>query len=360
MISLARCVVFFPLVIAGCSSSPTDQAESDFLSKREQVKKERNVTARMQAIDSLNLSDYEAFQGSLVRVDDHRIYVSDSDLGMVVAINKRNPTSYHLIGNGKGQGPGEVSGFSDFAVDEQHIVIASSNRVITWSKSGALVQDMRVDFRVRRLRPLAAYRFLIYTPSTVDHLFNIVDGQGKVVRSFEKAVDDGFMGLKYEGEIDVDAGHVYYAGYSESLIKKYRLDGDLVYSFATIDNHPSEFNYTTSVAGGDFVSMGYSPTAMFATLGIAVYGDYLLVHPAPGMNQDVPDPLAFDVYDASDGQYLETYNLSGFPHSFAVDDDHIYTIETDRNFATGEIGDRYVKIYNNVLRDNRYELAYQE
>lgn len=360
MVRLTWYWLFLLLVIASCSSNHTNQEEGDFFSKREQVKKERRFTARMQAVDSLNLSGYGAYRGSIVRVDDQRIYVSASDLGMVVAINKRDPSSYYLIGNGKGQGPGEISGFSDFAVDEQHIVFPRPHRVITWSKSGALVQDMQVDPRVRRLRPLANDRFLIFSTLTMDYLFNILDGEGAVVRSFEKAGREASLSLKYEGRIDVDERYVYYAGYSESLIRKYTLEGELVYSVATIDNYPSELNYVTSEAGGNSVLMGYAQTALYATLGIAVYGTYLLVHPAPDRNQDVPDLLAFDVYDASDGKYLETYNLSGLPNSFAVDDDHIYTVETDRNFATGEIGDRYVMIYDNVLRDKQYGAAYQE
>ncbi len=345
--------LFLLLVVAACSSSPADKAERDFFSKREQSKKGRTVTAQMQAIDSLNLSDYEVFRGSLIRIDNGRIYVSDGGLGKVVAIDKRDPTSFRFIGAGKGQGPGEVTGFSDFAVDDQKIVLASRHRVITWSKSGTLSRDLRVELQVRRLRPLASDLFIILSPASLDYLFNIIDGDGGVVRSFERVGLESGASLKYEGRIDVDARHVYYAGYSESLIRKYTLEGDLVYSVATIDNHSSEVNYVTSDLAEGIVAMGYTQWALYATLGIAVYGDYLLVQPAPDRNQDVPDLLAFDVYDASDGQYLETYSLSGLPNSFAVDDDHIYTVETDRDFETGRIGDRYIKIYPNVLRDRQ-------
>ncbi len=271
----------------------------------------------------------------------------------MVAIDKRDPASFRFIGAGKGQGPGEVSGFGDLAVDDQKIVFATRHRVITWSKSGTLLRDMQVEVGVRRIRPLASDLFILFAPASLDYLFNIIDGDGRVVSSFEMSGLESEAFLKYEGMIDVDERHVYYAGYSESLIRKYTLEGDWVYSVATIDNHLSEVNYVTSDLDGGRVAMGYTQTALYASLGIAVYGDYLLVQPAPDRNQDVPDLLAFDVYDASNGQYLETYDLSGLPDSFSVDDEYIYTVETDRDFQSGRIGDTYIKIYPNVLRDRR-------
>ena len=346
-------VSFALILIVACSGDTVEKARDNFFDKELQAATERIIAATINPVDSLNLSDYGVFNGILIEVDDRWIYVADWKVNKVLAIAKGEHGSYRFIGHGTGDGPGEADGFADIAVGSGNIYsITHPHRIATFTAAGAFISDTQIDIPVGRLAVAGDKNILAFAPKSTDYLFHLIDADGLTTDAFgQVTTEEPDLGpgnfLRYAGSVEVHDGHLYYAGFSESLFKKYTLDGELVYSVATIDNHSSEHSYFVQLLDGMNIAR-YTPQALFSTISIAVYDRYCIVQPADdtyGVRHRV-----FDVYDTKSGQYVESYGIYGMPTRFALDDGHIYTIEKDLNPETGET-DRYVKIYDNMLGD---------
>lgn len=339
--------------IAACFNAPSSTESEDFFRKVEQTADERVVVSTLAALDSFALSDYDVFNAQHIEVDEHWIYAADGRLGKVLAVDKEDVGSYRFIGHGLGEGPGEIAALRDFDVSDGHLVLANrQHRLARFTTEGTFVGEQIIDHEPRQLEIMEDGKVLTYDNTYGENLFMVIDVEGTVVHGMgivRNAVEELGAGwlLRSSGFVDYYGGHIYYTGYSESLIKKYALDGTLVFSVATIDNHPSEINYTETVGESSRI-IGYAPTALYASLNIAVYGRYFLIRPA--INADYVVLRYLDVYDNATGEYIRSYRVAHAPIDFALDDEHLFMLQADRNLETGE-SDRYIKIYDNVLRD---------
>lgn len=330
-------------VLTGCATkSPSPNSEPNFFAKTEQSVRDRIVKAHIHAVDSLNLSEYEIYQPQGVRKYRDRLYVFDRGSGKIAVFDKAMRGDPEFIGKGKGEGPGEVNGISDFQVSRDSLYLFLRRRTIVWSTSGKFISDKTRGVGVYRGEVLGDGNTLVSDPTSSRYLFNIVNEEGKIERGFVQTDLGRLTPLHYEGDIAFNGEHLYFAGVPESLIKKYTLDGRQLFSVATIDNYPSEINYVQFGADGGRMAMGYAPGALFSTAMIEVYDRYLLAVPIHDYDQTTFSYI--DVYDAEDGRYVATYDLARMPQSLAVDAEGIYTLEYEGN-------DAYLKRYGNFLPD---------
>ena len=339
--------------IVACNSYPSRTEPEDFFQKVEQTASERVVVSTLKAIDSLNLADFDVFNAQRIAVDEKWIYAGGGQTGTILAVAKADFGLHRFIGHGLGEGPGESIGLRDFDVSNEHLVLANrQHRLARFTKDGTLVDEQIIDHEPLQLEIIEDGRVLTFDNAYGENLFMVIDRDGNVVpgmgfvRNAVADIGPGWM-LRSMGYVDYQDGHIYYAGYSESLIKKYALDGTLVFSVSTIDAHPSELNYTET-EGETRRIMGYAPTALYASLNIGVYGRYCLIRPAIDANGVVLRYL--DVYDTTSGEYVKSYSVARSPRDFAFDEEYLFMLVSDRNPTTGE-RNRYVKIYDNVLSD---------
>ncbi|WP_456425445.1 hypothetical protein [Rhodocaloribacter sp.] len=331
------------VVLSGCATEPsTPNDEPDFFARTEQLVRDRIVKAHIRAVDSLNLSAYEIYQPQGVRKYRDRLYVFDRGSGRIAAFDEAMRGAPVFIGKGKGEGPGEVNGISDFQVSRDGLYLFLRRRTIVWSTSGKFISDKTRDVGVYRGEVLGPGNTLVSDPTSSGYLFNIVNEEGKTERGFVRTDLGRLTPLHYEGDLAFDGEHLYFAGVPESLIKKYTLDGRQLFSVATIDNYPGEINYVQFGGDGGRMAMGYAPGALFSTAMIEVYDGYLLAVPIHDYDQSTLSYI--DVYDAEDGRYVATYDLARMPQSLAVDAEGVYTLEYEGN-------DAYLKRYGNFLPD---------
>ena len=281
-----------------------------------------------------------------------QIYLGDSRLGKILVIDKEDFGTHRFIGHGRGEGPGEVAAFRGYGVSDQHLVLANrTHSVSRFTLAGKFVAEHPVDQYITRLAVTEDGKALTFDNASSDNLILVSDVDGTVMHRIGKVQNTENQGLawplRYSGFLEYHNGHIYYAGYSESVIKKYTLDGTLLFSVSTIDNHPGEINYVETVGETSRV-MSFSPHALYASLNIQVYGEYCLVQPES--DDDGVTLRYLDVYDAATGEYIKSYGVTRPSMDFAVDDDHLVMLQADRNPETDE-SDRYVKLYDNVLRD---------
>lgn len=334
----ATILIFLWIGLAGCRTEPA--SPPDFFAKTEQPLRQRLIKARLQAVDSLNLSAFALYEPSQLCKSGPYLFTFERNIGKVAVFDRDLRARPFFIGKGRGEGPGELTGITDMDVHHDRIYLFSGTRVVVWSIADTLVLDKQMAVEAYRGEALDEHRILILSPTSSDYLFNIVDLEGKIVRGFVRTNLGKVTPLRYSGDLAFDGKYLYYAGESESYLKKYTLEGRQLFSVATIDNLPSEGNYMQFESGGESMAMGYSPGALFSTALIEVYDAYLLVVP---IHDEHRRPLSYlDVYATEDGRYLATYDLAQMPRALAVDADGIYTLEREGD-------DFYLKRYPNVL-----------
>lgn len=346
-------VVMLCVASTACCDAPDSSESEDFFSKTTQTARERVVESTLVPVDSFPLSRYDAFDVSDIAVDDDWIYTADSKMGKVLAVDKEDFTSYRLIGLGPGEGPGETSGLRGLDISDEHIILANRpHRLARFAKKGSFIDELTIDHRPRRFWVTEAGKVVTYDPTSAPHLFMVLDRNGAVqnaIVDMRDVFDEFGAGatLRFSGFADFHNGHIYFSGYSESLFKKYSLDGTLIFSVATIDNHSSEDSYTETVMG-EMRILSYTDTALYSSRNLEAYGRYCLIQPV--LDDDGTILPYLDVYDAANGEYVRSYRVSRPPVEYVADAEHLYMLQADRNPETGE-SDRYVKIYDNVLRE---------
>ena len=340
--------------IAACTPSAPQQSgsadASDFLSKQAQSVDEREVAATLVPVDSFSLSSYDVFEAYRLVVDDQRIYVRAEGLGKILAVDKNDYGTYTFIGQGRGEGHGELAGPGDFDISADHIV--ASNRpfqLARFTKDGAYLDEPAIDHRPERLVVTDDGELLTFDVANSDYLFMLMNADGTAARGIvavpESEEGEALIGpLRYSGFVDYHRGQIYYASYAESLIKKFAPDGSELFSVSTIDNYPSSAsNYIR-----DANVVRYSPNFLFSSINLHVYGGYILVQPAMDHHGQMLNYL--DVYDADTGAYVRSYGVTYPPTDYAADDNYLYLLQLDRSPETGEL-DKYIKRYENMLRD---------
>ncbi len=339
--------------IVACSGSPSSTEPEDFLHKVPQTATERVVDSRLVATDSLRLSDYDVLTPRRILVDVDWIFVDDVGEGRILAVAKEDFETHRFIGRGTGEGPGEMSRFRGFDVLDGELVLANRpGRLSRYTFEGELVGELVIGQHPVRIAAVGDGAVAVLDPLNGDHLLTVVNatggatgGQGMVPNPAAEL--RMAWHLRSMGAIDYHDGHIYFAGFSESLIKKYSLDGELVYSVATIDNHSSELNYMESESES-VIAAGYTEQALYSALNIRVYGRYSLVQP---VRDDAGEVLRYlDAYDATTGKYEGSYAVSEPPEDYAMDAEHLYMLEWDDNPESGE-RDAFIKVYDNVLGD---------
>lgn len=130
--------------------------------------------------------------------------------------------------------------------------------------------------------------------------------------------------MVYEGFINTQNDNIFYAGFSEPLLKKYASDGKLAYSVATIDNFNTEANYMKSDGGA---MMGYTPAAQFSTRSFNIYQSYWIVVSYKNGDQISTN---LDIYNEHNGHYIGTLEgLKPRTKDLQVDDKFIYAVSTN-------------------------------
>jgi|GEM_PF-1168777 len=314
------------IVLISCSVHHT---QKPFLYKKAQKQHKRLFKGDLVVVDSLNLSLLHIERPGWIRHNQRDIFISNN-VGKfeIIAINKNNfKEDFHLHFM-KGKGPGELVNFMDFDVRDSLLVLIDENqrKMEFWRLPDHFIKDVIMpDPKVipHRLQILNSDRFLFYSPGrSSNFLFNIVDNKGKRITDFQKVKSDHNM-FADEGEIRVVNNDIYYAGFSEPLLKKFTSKGKLDYSVSAIDNYNTKFNYITTQGENQKV-MRYAPGALFSTIDFDIFKNYWYILQAPNGNHKIS---YLDIYNAKNGNYLASFKLKPLTFQICVDKQYIYTIE---------------------------------
>lgn len=340
--------ILFPLIIANffaCSNEPnvTDSADNFFEKSSQQID-ERIFVADLEAVHSQYLDSLEIYSPSFLKSDQKYLFLSEGGQKKINAIYKNDFSKAYSITVDEGRGPGELNLFNHFDVSSDYFALLDNPglKILILDHDGNFISEFFTEGdRPARVAFIGNNQLLIYSPITDSYMFKVIDLEGNIISRFTKLDRrDGHNALKFTGRVIVSDNHIYFAGHSESILKKYSSDGTLLFSKTTIDDFPSEHNYVTFQTGEGAAGSRYSPGALYAFFNFEVWDDYIVtvVH----HNND-PEFKYLDIYSSENGQYLGTLTTEGFPNDITIDDDYLYVRESLD-------GVRTLKKYPNELR----------
>ncbi|MGD8747668.1 MAG: hypothetical protein PVI44_04320 [Balneolaceae bacterium] len=311
-----------------------------FTSRKPQSIEKRAYKDTLVPLDSLNLSKVDLYESGTLRINKTHLFVKGKD--KIVIISKDNFDNHKTITFKKGKGPQEILQLESFDVRDSLLTVLDErqNKVLTYRLPNVFEGENKFNkVMPHRIRILNRNSYLLFAPASSEYLFNEVNTKkGEVFRFGKLPLNHNL--LVFEGYIDVKNNNIYYAGFSEPMLKKYSLDGDLLYSVATIDNYDTEANYVKSEDGNNLM-IGFTPAAQFSTAGFDIFNNYWFIIPYRLDNKLTGE---LDIYNKHSGKYLGTVDgLKARTRKIRADDNFIYAISQSQ-------GDYVLTRYKNTIQ----------
>lgn len=326
------------ILIAACSE-PAVEFEH-FLDKEPQAVTERSISSLGEPDAILNFSDHEIYSAGTLEQNETQLFSINYGTFSIARMDKEDFSNLQLLSFSEGSGPGELQALQSIAVSNERVYAGDPRqlRIVITDVNGSYIEDLNTSFSPNGLFSIGENRLLNNAAHQQDHLFVMYDVERDSTNGFEE-ITFGFDDvMKYPGYLSADQDYIFYAGYSEPLLRKYSTDGTLLFSRATIDNYDTSDQYVARTMGENRV-VGFSDDAKYSSLDVAHHGDKFLV--IPHHNGEAGFKY-LDVYDASDGNYIETFLVDYNPRKIVLDDEYLYLLATD-----GE--DNFLLRYQNSL-----------
>ena len=282
--------------------------------------------------DSLDLDELEKFYVLDLVQDNDFLYVLEGDKNEILKIKKDNFQIQVDLTFKEGRGPGEILSITDYDVNNEFLMIfdQKQQKIVLFDKKGSFVREfITEEVVIDKIKFLENEKLLTYSMSQNEYIFNIIDFKGIVENSFI-SFEPELHFLMYTGDFVIYDKFLYFAGYSEPILKKYSLENKKqIYSVSVIDSYESSTNYVKSELGG-YRMAGYSPGALYASLGMTV--DSNRIYATPHHN-GTPGYKYVDMYDVEDGQYISSIQVKHYPklRGIQVENNYIYTLESRRD-----------------------------
>jgi hypothetical protein len=324
------CTTFFLLFI-GCTQN---ESEPTFWLGEKQLAAQRTVSGTLAIADSVLLFEHFGMpHATALEKDDNELYIKESAHNEIFIIDKQTLNHTGTISPPEGQGPQELTSLASYDIYDGNVAInADMNKIQIWNTDGDFVQEFlaeelhprRVRFRSDGNLVVLSHYFFVIEES---NLLHVITPEGKLEFGFGLVSEDDYSSLKSEGYIQIDEeDNVYYSSYSEHVLKKWDSKGNLLYSVASIDDYPSEFNYA-SVEGDTQRIMGYSEFANYHSIGTVLLDDYWLILHGGIPAEPTYTPI-LDIYNRDDGQYLFSKELPYQTSHIVSGDDYLYALHT--------------------------------
>jgi hypothetical protein len=326
------------LMFVACSEEVVEFEH--FFDRDAQTVSERTVTALPSAEAVLNFTDYEIYSPGTLNHNSTHLFLIDFGTLSIATVSKEMFENPDVIEFSEGRGPGELLSMQSLAVSDDRLMIGDPRqmRIVETDTDGLHLQDVTPEFSPDNLFYMGDRQLLNYNAHQQDHLFTLFDMDADSTWGFEEITFGFSEVMKYPGYLYNDGENIFYAGYSEPILRKYTTDGTLFFSRSTVDNYDTENNYIERTMGENRM-VGLSEDAKVSSMDVAYYDGTLLVIPFHHGDEDVK---YIDLYDASTGDYLKTLSAEYHPRKLSINDEYLYIL-------AGDDGDHLLLRYSNPL-----------
>lgn len=313
------------LIAAGCSEEGTEY--ETFLDRTDQQATERVVSGEPETEASVNLSDYEIYSAGNLAANSTHLFMVDYGRANVVRVSKTDLSDIEVWDIPEGEGPGEVQIVQAVGPTDEHVYIGDprSMKLVKKDTDGHHLRDISAEFSPGNFVITRTGRIINQSPVMQENQFVIYHPQADSLYGFEEGQVDIEESMKYSGYLSADGEALYYGGYSEPVLRKYSLEGDLLFSRSTIDNIDTRDNYQ-DYSSDEFRAFGFSEDARYSTYRLDVSGDELFVIP---FHNGESGFRYLDIYDAQNGEYRSSLRMDYFPRDVIAEGDYIFTLTRD-------------------------------
>jgi len=313
------------LFLISCSEKKSDLGNGLFTFTEPQQIEQREIKD-LNTLDSLNLDSLGLFTPRvLVKVKKGLVFLDRTSRTIVQTDNDLRILNTFEIPEGRG--PGELGLVRRFDEKDGKIAFIDNGlkKLTLYSLEGKFLKDLKVSGfpLIELVEIINSDEYLIASTFATDSLYHLIDSKGNILKRIQssKQVDNPMM---FTAQLKVSGNNLYMAGYSEPVIKKYSLEnGSLIYSKEMIDSYETTENYMSFSNGA-----GFTDEAIYGSMAIAIENGFFY---SARHHNGKKGYKFLDVYSEDFGEYEFSYLLDNYINneSIAVDDDHLYTIETN-------------------------------
>lgn len=257
-----------------------------------------------------------------VSADDHLFVADYGDF----RIREYSPTGQPLrtYGNGRGQGPGELSTLNDVAVDanEVWVVDHSNGRITIFGRDdGALRRTLRLNPQPYKLALLGQRGFAMMLPPGSPDLFGLFTPAASIKKRFGHFLtNQAASSILLEGWLEPDRqGGFVFAGLHASLVAAYDGDGNPRFLVETIEPQPLP-HLKRNERGVTWVDR----EARRSTLALSVTAGQ--AHLVTFFTQGLKRVGSVDTYSLVDGSYLFSRRVPESCSWVLITDRHMVTV----------------------------------
>jgi hypothetical protein len=324
-------VVFLILIVfpnLGCNEDYKKESSKNYFEGKEQSTK-TNIVDSLRHITKLKLGDLGIYKPGDIDTYGNYVYISDIQKREVYKLEKKPFQVVDTLGNGRGQGPGEAVRIRFIDIKKGKITVPDvrNRKIMIFNTNGTLEKEIKTEsFPPRKAELVNEGRILVSTDARPGvSKFILLDRSGDILSSFIN-VKEGSNILMYNDDISVNDEKFYVTGFSEPILKKFSLNGDLVFSRHTINDISTSNSYSKLNLGDNQTRYSYSSAALYSSYGISSNDDCLFVLPVHNTNGTTRKLI--DVYESEGGDYIHSYWTRGNITNLAIDqDDHVYALE---------------------------------
>jgi hypothetical protein len=313
----------------GCKNSKDKNSEINYFSGKQQSA-ETKVVDSLKPENKLKLSNLGIYRPG--DIDSYRNYLFISDIKdrKVYKLKKTSLTVVDTIGSGRGQGPGEAERLKSIDVANGEVIVPDvrGRKIMIFDTDGRLKKSINTKtFPPKKVELVNNKTIVVSTDARPSvSKFIVIDRKGNILNEFVN-IEESENPLKYNDDILATGKSIYVLGSPEPLLRRFNMDGELIYSRYTINKIPTLYNYEKSRLGDDRVSYSYSRNALYSSYCITNGYDHLYV--APVHNEDGTVRELIDVYEHENGDYLYSLSTSGNVTNLTQENDaYLYAIES--------------------------------
>jgi len=262
------------------------------------------------------------FRPVQVKIHDGEMYISDFGDSMKVKRFSLDGQLLNTIGNGRGEGPGELQLAADFHVADGEVWVADSRarNVSRFTVDGTFLDRFDADFHP--LRVTKSQGRVVLMRMGPAELFQIIDTTGTVARTFGDLVSNqttNFMALNGNLVVGPEEDFIYVPKYA-SYLYYYSAEGELRNVVQTIDRRAFPSVQKDESGGGVRYQ---APDPPVKTLSASVSDGILYLH-TYFRQEDRESYQVLDRYDWASGAYLNSIRLPFQVPNLSVHGDNVY------------------------------------
>lgn len=295
----------------GCKNSKDKNSEINYFSGKQQ-------SAKTEVIDSLRpeekvkLSNSGIYRPGDIDSYSNYLFISDIKDRKVYKLKNTSLTIVDTIGSGRGQGPGEAERLKSIDVANGEVIVPDvrGRKIMIFDTDDGLKKSINTkSFPPKKVDVIDRNNIVVSTnamPSVSK--FIVIDRKGNILNEFIN-IEESENLLKYNDNLLATGKSIYVSGFPEPLLRRFNMDGELIYSRYTINKIPTLYNYNKSSLGNDRVRYSFSNNALYSSYCMTNIRNHLYISPVHNIDGTVRRLI--DVYNKKNGNYVHSFRIEG-------------------------------------------------